>query len=107
MLGFTGVQPQTEVKACTGHIYWDMPNYPGYLLSNAMSGWYDANVREVQFELSVCATASNHPEYNPGPVDGYFGIKTRLAVINWQRAHKLTQDGIVGSSTWNSIKYHN
>lgn len=35
--------------------------------------------------------------------DGYFGSKTEQAVINFQKKHKLSVDGIVGSRTWNKL----
>ena len=41
--------------------------------------------------------------YNCGNVDGDFGAKTENAVRAFQRAHKLTQDGIVGKNTWNKL----
>ncbi len=37
--------------------------------------------------------------YAPGPVDGVFGPKTRAAVIEFQKASGITQDGIVGPVT--------
>ena len=33
-------------------------------------------------------------------VDGDFGTKTRTATIEFQRKHKLAQDGVVGKNTW-------
>lgn len=35
--------------------------------------------------------------------DGTFGKQTRQAVFNFQRAHGLYQDGIVGHSTWRAL----
>lgn len=32
--------------------------------------------------------------------DGDFGTKTRAATIEFQRKHKLAQDGVVGKNTW-------
>lgn len=37
--------------------------------------------------------------------DGDFGADTNTAVVNYQRAHGLTADGIVGPNTWTSLKY--
>ena len=36
-------------------------------------------------------------------VDGAFGSATERAVKRWQKAHKLTVDGIVGAKTWASL----
>ncbi len=41
--------------------------------------------------------------YNPGSIDGIFGTNTKNAVIRFQRAKGLTQDGIVGCNTWRAI----
>lgn len=36
--------------------------------------------------------------------DGYFGADTKKAVIEFQKQHGLTPDGIVGPRTWSTIK---
>lgn len=44
-------------------------------------------------------TKLNYVGYNVGKADGVFGSLTQQGVINFQRANKLTVDGIVGSIT--------
>jgi putative peptidoglycan binding protein len=39
----------------------------------------------------------------PLATDGVFGLKTRQAVENYQAAHSLTVDGIVGPLTWAKV----
>jgi len=36
-------------------------------------------------------------------VDGVFGLKTKAAVIAYQRAHHLTRDGVAGAATWSAL----
>jgi peptidoglycan hydrolase-like protein with peptidoglycan-binding domain len=39
-------------------------------------------------------------------VDGWFGPKTKRAVVAFQRAHKLHPDAIVGPYTWDQLEKH-
>ena len=54
-------------------------------------------VREVQRTLRA-------RDFGPGPVDGLFGPLTRRAVIRFQHAEKLAQDGIVGPRTLRRLR---
>lgn len=45
----------------------------------------------------------NRIGYNAGPVDGYFGQQTRLAVMSFQRDSGLYPDGVVGPATWGAM----
>lgn len=38
-------------------------------------------------------------------VDGVFGVKTEVAVLDYQKNHDLSVDGIVGAKTWSSLGY--
>lgn len=59
---------------------------PGYTTSGIV-------VRVVQQDLADIGI-------NPGPVDGYYGPRTKAAIQEFQRDHGLTPDGIVGYNTW-------
>ncbi len=39
-----------------------------------------------------------------GKVDGKVGSKTRAAVVEFQKAHSLKSDGVVGQKTWSELK---
>jgi hypothetical protein len=53
-------------------------------------------VRELQGLLKTAG-------FDPGPIDGIFGSRTAAAVIGFQRARRLTVDGIVGPQTWGAL----
>ena len=42
--------------------------------------------------------------YDPGPIDGRLGKKTRSAVKAFQKKNSLTADGVVGEKTWAALK---
>ena len=72
--------------------------YPGYFLSEGMSG---QNVRDLQSYLSLIG--KNLAAIPTIPVTGYFGSQTRDAVIAFQRAFGIPANGAVGPITWNTI----
>ena len=39
-------------------------------------------------------------EYAVGAIDGSFGPQTKKAVVAFQKAHSLTEDGVIGLDTW-------
>ncbi|MFA5543404.1 MAG: N-acetylmuramoyl-L-alanine amidase, partial [Bacilli bacterium] len=45
----------------------------------------------------------NNAGFDCGSADGIFGQKTRWAVVEFQRAKKLTVDGLVGPQTWENL----
>ncbi|TQI65640.1 M14 family metallopeptidase [Clostridium sp. KNHs216] len=56
-------------------------------------GMSGTDVMEIQAMLQKIG-------YNPGPIDGTFGQQMRRAVLQFQRAFGLTQDGIIGPATY-------
>lgn len=42
--------------------------------------------------------------YDPGPIDGVFGTKTQMAVVEFQKDNGLTADGIIGPKTYRELE---
>lgn len=57
----------------------------------------NASVKKLQENL-------NKLNYNCGTPDGTFGAGTETALKNFQKANKLTVDGLAGSATLNAIQ---
>jgi lysozyme len=81
-------KPPSQEKPAESH--WD-PNpefHRNLNLQDPMLRGED--VKRLQARLEILA-------------DGIFGPLTKQAVMNWQKAHGLAVDGIVGPATWNAL----
>ena len=61
------------------------------------AGMTGEDIKQVQAQLI-------QQGYNPGDADGIFGKVTQSAVIAFQQAKKLSDDGIVGTDTFNALR---
>jgi peptidoglycan hydrolase-like protein with peptidoglycan-binding domain len=52
------------------------------------------------------AAARNNSSFDPGPIDGIGGSRTKQAVGNFQSAKGLQKDFIVGVNTWRALIQH-
>jgi peptidoglycan hydrolase-like protein with peptidoglycan-binding domain len=69
--------------------------YPGPGAWQSDSGY----ITRYQAALTWLASSQGHPEWDPKGVDGKFGPNTQAAVMAFQAAHGLTQDGMCGLQT--------
>ena len=83
---------KTEAKVTKAATATNIVNMPE--LSRGSIGTY---VKALQYFL-------NGLGYNCGYVDGDFGANTAKAVIAFQRAKRLSADGIVGVDTWTALR---
>jgi len=67
----------------------------GYIWSKYID--YDAYIRGE--DAKAVQRALKAAGYDPGDIDGIYGLKTLAAVLAFQRAKKLTADGVVGEKT--------
>lgn len=77
------------------------PSYPGTPLQLGSTG---AAVQLKQLQLN--RVSENYPAIPKIAVtDGLFDMATERAVRAYQRIFDLTEDGIVGAATWNSLSF--
>jgi len=75
-----------------------VPVFPGRLMVEGMSG---SDVEQAQTFLS--ALADVYPEIPKIPVTGYFGERTREAVLAAQRLWNIPLTGTIGPVTWDTL----
>ena len=74
------------------------PTNPSLATASAEASMEEsARVREIQRALQLAG-------FNPGPIDGHLGQRTRVAVRDFQRAQGLEPDGKVGAKTWSKLE---
>jgi len=85
----TVIEPKNEwtlvsIGGLQGWVWSDYIDVDGYMTGE--------DVRAIQRALKTRG-------FDPGDIDGVYGIKTQAAVLAFQRAKKLTVDGVVGEKT--------
>ena len=94
---YNGVKKLAELTAENLTFDEVEPIYPS-LLKEGMSGDY---IKTLQYYLNIVAYF--YPQISNINVDGYFGPKTKEAVIAFQEMFGLVPDGIVGRDTWKAL----
>ncbi|MBQ8647733.1 MAG: peptidoglycan-binding protein [Oscillospiraceae bacterium] len=90
--GVVGRQTWNALYAAYAAANGEGEQYPGTAMRSGHSG---ATVRSVQARLNARGAALT--------LDGNYGGKTVSAVQTFQRASRLTADGVVGRQTWNAL----
>jgi putative chitinase len=55
-------------------------------------------------DVTALQTALRKAGFNPGAIDGFFGLGTQAAVLAFQRSEGLAADGIVGPNTAKALQ---
>jgi len=66
------------------------------MLRTLRQGASGTDVKDLQVTLQRLG-------YNPGAADGIFGVRTKQAVLQFQKDNGLSQDGVVGPVTWQRL----
>lgn len=83
-----------------------------YQLQNTQMNSYSSNIsygkksrfiRVSGVSVSDVQRALARAGYDPGPIDGQIGKKTKAAIKSFQRASGLSADGVVGDKTWSRL----
>jgi peptidoglycan hydrolase-like protein with peptidoglycan-binding domain len=72
-------------------------------LKVASSGSSDQIIR-VNAKIEDIQTALRNAGHYTGKIDGKLGAGTKQAIVEFQKAHHLTPDGILGKRTWKLLK---
>jgi LysM repeat protein len=78
----------------------DIPAWPGY--GYVAYGKANGYVQKMQSKLR----AIGYARYMPSGADGVYGVETRAAVSAFQRAKRLSVDGVMGPVTWGVLDAH-
>ncbi|HBY76214.1 MAG TPA: hypothetical protein DEG47_04215, partial [Cyanobacteria bacterium UBA11148] len=78
------------------------PNFPG--TSSRQEVTQTQSIKELRFgdrgsAVSQLQQKLREEGFDPGPVNGIYGVQTEEAVKQFQRANRLRVDGIAGSQT--------
>ena len=73
------------------------PSAAGFAPAPTLPMEGSARIREIQRALKTAG-------FDPGPLDGQLGAKTKTAVRDFQTANGLEPDGRVGPRTWNKLE---
>ena len=69
------------------------------------SGSDSSNILRVSgVQASEVQRALQRAGYDPGPIDGKLGKKTKAAIKSFQRKNGLNADGVIGEKTWSALK---
>ena len=95
---YASVKRLSEITSEGQRASYNQQLYPGYPLNIGLRG---SEVQEIQFYLGRIALFN--PLVTAPKLDGIYGETTKSAVVSFQKAYGLTENGIVDEAVWNEI----
>ncbi|MBD3245566.1 MAG: hypothetical protein GF333_00965 [Candidatus Omnitrophica bacterium] len=65
---------------------------------------YEADFSPSKINMREMQQALVNAGYDPGPIDGKKGPRTRKALVRFQKEKGLTADGKIGENTWRALR---
>jgi hypothetical protein len=81
----------------------DVLGGPFVLLANADEPTVGEGRENKEEDVKKLQEALKKLGYDPGPIDGKWGEKTKAALKKFQKDHGLEDDGVAGPKTWEAI----
>ena len=75
-----------------------------YSSSSGMKSGKSSLIRVSGVSVLDVQKALSRAGFDPGPIDGHMGKKTKLAIKQFQKKNGLTADGVIGEKTWSRMK---
>ncbi len=72
--------------------------------SSSLSGGRSKLIRVSGVSVTDVQKALTRAGFDPGPVDGRMGKKTKSAIKQFQKRNNLKADGVVGERTWSLLR---
>lgn len=72
--------------------------------SSSSSGGRSTLIRASGVSVTDVQKALSRAGFDPGPVDGRMGKKTKSAIKQFQKRNNLKADGVVGDKTWSLLR---
>ncbi len=98
------VRLQTELSAMRDRSSVVEDAYAYEPVTNVKTAPSTAALRVPGVTVQQLQRALKAAGYEPGPIDGRLGRRTKDAVRSFQRAEGLKVDGVVGQKTWTALK---
>lgn len=74
--------------------------------SSSISATKKTGVVRVDASTEKIQKALKNAGFYQGPIDGKIGDGTKSAIAEFQKAHNLKVDGIIGSQTWQELSVY-